>query len=252
MRIDSYVRSMRLASSQAVASQTSFSSSSEGASSPALNKAVKANQARFDESSKGYVQAARMRDAVVSVDQGVTKARAQVAKLQSQTLTADQRAAASKEVQSALDRIDAGAKAQTMAANDKQLANKQFNAQRIATLSADTLGTQASEKYKSVDDLKKVDFSTASADDLNEIDKVLERAQQQAGAQVNVAQAQVGKQANAVEKNQATLDALGVAPNQKTEQVSNKVNDSIQAVRHAQALLQKIQTPPGGLFNIQA
>jgi len=216
---------------------------------PGLERAVRANQARFDEASKGFVQAGRIRDAMTTMNHGVGQALEAVKRLQSGDLTAAQRTQAHKDFTAALAQVDTGSKAQTTAVADPQLRNKVFDPSRVQTLSADRLGTKASTTFASVASLKNLDPTQASADDLAAVAKVLASAQQQTSTQLVVAQAQTDRQAGRVNQTHSTLALLGVQTDQRADA---KTSTNQQILKQLQALIHQPATLPGGMFDSQA
>ncbi len=148
-----------------------------------------------------------------------------------------------KELGKALDRIDQGAKDRVAAMTDPRLANASFNAGKATPIAADTLGKGASASIGSVADLRKLDLTTATDDQLREAMKVLDRAKSETGKVLTVAEAQLGQAVGRQNTQALVQQVLGGGMNQ--------ANDTAQAYNAIQNLLkqQGVQMTPGSLIN---
>lgn len=208
-----------------------------------LDAARQSNQRRVTDAGRGVDQATRVRDGVSAVDAGVKRARELVSKAGDTALSVADRRKLQDELGKTLAAIDQGAKDQAGALADKTLANKTYDTRRASPIAANTLGKGASEVYGSLADLKKIDLSTASTDQLAEAGKMLDRALQQSGAQLANAQGQVGRTS-------LRLDAMTAVQNTLEGRPVNADRQS-QDLNAIQALMQQQnpQLPPGSLIN---
>jgi hypothetical protein len=182
---------------------------SQGQSSTASGRssvAQRANQARLTEASKSFLQATRVRDGAAAVSAAVGQASSLVSKAQEPALSATERKQMQSDFAKALSVVDQGAKEQTSAMADPKLANSTYKG--TSTLAADQLGTGASQQFSSLADLKKLDLSTATSDQLVEAAKVLSAAQSSSKVQLARADAMGGQLAgrlNTLQNVQGTL-----------------------------------------------
>lgn len=208
-----------------------------------LEVAQRANQARVTDAAKGALQASKVRDGVGAVSDGLGKARDLVKKAADPALSAADRKALQADLNKALASVDQGSKDQGSALADKTLTNKTYDTRRVTATAVDGLGKGASKQFTSVADLKKLDLTTASADQLAEAGKVLDKAKGQGEAQLATANAQVGRATG-------RLDTMNAVQNTLTGQNATDSKQS-QALNALQALLQQQSSTvsPGSLFN---
>lgn len=214
-----------------------------GASSGRSAGAQRANQARLTEAAKGLVQATKVRDGTAAVSTALAQAGSLVAKAQDTTLSEAGRKQLQADLTKALAAVDQGVKDQSSALADPKLANQTYQATSITVAAAGQLGTGASKQFTSVAELKKLDLSTASPEQLAEAAKVLAAAQGESTARQAAAEGQEGRIAGRVNTLQGVQDALTGAATLSTRQ--QRILDTVQALTKQQTST----IPPGSMFN---
>src|SRR6185369_937154 len=121
-----------------------------------------------------------------------------------------------------------------------------FDAAKTQVASPDQLGKGVSGQFSSVADLKKLDLSKASPDQLAEAAKVLDQGSTETKAKLAKADAQDGRAARQVDKFQAVVDTLSGSAGQSATQQRNLA--AIQALNQQGA--QNASLVPGSLVNL--
>lgn len=233
MRIGQMVASYQQQAMRQVQSGTGTGASA------ALAGAQRANQARLTDAGKGVVQASKVRDGVAAVAGAADKARSLVEKAKDTSLSAADRKQLQADFAKALAAADQGGKDQATALADKTLANDTYSSKRT-TVSADRLGQGVSSQFSSIADLKKLDLSTASADQLAEAAKVLDTGRTEAKSAQASADQQVQRATGRAGQFQAVQDALGGTA------LSSRQQRDLQAI---QALIAPGGASTGTLFS---
>lgn len=205
-----------------------------------LDKAQRNNQARLDDAAKGYIQASAVKEGAGKTEDAVAQALKQANKAADPKTSAADRKTLQEDFKKALSAVDQGAKDQKAALADKDLANKVVDTSKVKVREAKDLGTGASQKFKSVEDLKSLDLSTASNEDLAEAAKVLKAAQEETKSAQDVAEAGAKRVSSKVAQYQTAQNALegSLSPNERQRNDLDTIN----------ALLRS-KPPSGSLFS---
>ena len=233
MRIDQFVQTYQ--QTQAFLSRQP----SSGTTLDATSGVKRANQARLTDAAKGYTQATKVRDGTTKVKDNVSKANDIIEKALKPGTSADDKRKLQQELTKALDTVDAGIKDQKTALADKTLTNKTYDAKRTTITETADLGVKASDTISSIQDLKNIDLSTASDDQLKAAAKVLTAAKTQATTD----DSQANKQ---VERISGRVDTLtSVQQKLDGDNRTTKEQRELQVVKQ----LQSSALIPGSLYN---